>query len=258
MEYQIQDALGNVQLIRTKAIWVPQSNVRLFSPQAYFQEHDDQGKLIVTGRSVTLELPNGSTLHFPHNRGNNLPMMLTDEMVNANMAGLEFHDAVALSNTTLVNSFLGVTHQANQNLSVTQKALLLWHQKLGHIGFKWVQSLFSVSRDTGQSILISNVPKLSSCQAPLCTACQLSKQTRRSPEKPARPSPPEMQLKIDHLTPGDCVSVDQYISGLPGRLPHTAGKEDKSKRYNGGTIFVDHASGYAFLRHQIALTAGDV
>ena len=67
----------------------------------------------------------------------------------------------------------------------------------------------------------------------------------------------ESANKIEHLTPGDCVSVDQYISGLPGRLPHTAGKENKSKWYNGGTIFVDHASGYAFLRHQVALTAGE-
>jgi hypothetical protein len=52
-----------------------------------------------------------------------------------------------------------------------------------------------------------------------------------------------------------CSSViDQYIYGLPGCLPHTKGKESKDNHYNGGTIFVDHASLLMFLKHQVALT----
>jgi hypothetical protein len=59
------------------------------------------------------------------------------------------------------------------------------------------------------------------------------------------------------LQPGECISIDQYISAQPGRLPHTKGKESKSDQYNGGTLFVDHASGYIFLRNQVSLTAGE-
>jgi hypothetical protein len=51
--------------------------------------------------------------------------------------------------------------------------------------------------------------------------------------------------------------MDQYISGLHGRLPHTKGKEAKSKKFTGGTIFVDHASGLIHHRHQVSLRSGE-
>jgi hypothetical protein len=51
------------------------------------------------------------------------------------------------------------------------------------------------------------------------------------------------------------VSVDQYICALPGRLPHTKGKEMKKDKYCGGTIFVDHASSKVFIKHQVTLNA---
>ena len=64
-----------------------------------------------------------------------------------------------------------------------------------------------------------------------------------------------MIRRQNNLQPGDMVSLDQYVSRAPGRLPHTAGKENKKNKYAGGTIFVDHASQYIFLRHQVGLTA---
>ena len=42
--------------------------------------------------------------------------------------------------------------------------------------------------------------------------------------------------------------MDQYISNTLERLPYTFGK-----KYVGGTIFVDHATGYVFIRHQSIL-----
>jgi hypothetical protein len=53
------------------------------------------------------------------------------------------------------------------------------------------------------------------------------------------------------------VSIDQYISALPGQLPHTKGKESKNDRYHGGTIFMDQASQYVYLRNQVSLTTGE-
>jgi hypothetical protein len=38
-------------------------------------------------------------------------------------------------------------------------------------------------------------------------------------------------------------------------LPY--GKEDPSTQYTGGTIFVDHASQYIWINHQISLQVGD-
>jgi hypothetical protein len=53
------------------------------------------------------------------------------------------------------------------------------------------------------------------------------------------------------------VSVDQYISALPGRLLNTKGKEAKKDMYCGGTIFVDHASSRVFIKNQVSLNAGE-
>jgi hypothetical protein len=59
------------------------------------------------------------------------------------------------------------------------------------------------------------------------------------------------------MQPGAKVSIDQYISGLPGRLNHTRWKEDKKTQYNGGTIFVDHCSGYIHYKNQVSLRIGE-
>ena len=63
----------------------------------------------------------------------------------------------------------------------------------------------------------------------------------------------EMMLHHEHLQPGDCVSLDQYESSTPSHLPHTYGKEKKDDQYNGGTLFVNHASSMLFIQHQVSL-----
>ena len=49
------------------------------------------------------------------------------------------------------------------------------------------------------------------------------------------------------------MSVDHYISRAPGRLYHTKGKSDKSDMFSGGCVFIDHASGYVIIKHQVAI-----
>jgi hypothetical protein len=48
-------------------------------------------------------------------------------------------------------------------------------------------------------------------------------------------------------------SLDQYMGSTPGRLPNTKAKELKKDKYTGGTIFVDHASSFVFVRNQVSL-----
>ena len=86
-----------------------------------------------------------------------------------------------------------------------------------------------------------------------CLASELTKAKRRQPNNDKSICQQEMAIHANNLRPGDAISVDQYHSSLPGRLPNTCGQEDSSKRYNGGTIMVDHALGYIHLRHQVLL-----
>ena len=65
-----------------------------------------------------------------------------------------------------------------------------------------------------------------------------------------------MSIKRDDLEPGDRVSVDQYKSSSAGRLPNTYGRETSNLRYKGGSIFVDHATGYIYIHNQVSLNTG--
>ena len=67
-----------------------------------------------------------------------------------------------------------------------------------------------------------------------------------------------MIIKSNDLRPGDCASMDQHICKTPGRLPNTYGKEDVSQQYAGGTIFVDHASGFVHVHHTVGHGIGEV
>ena len=49
--------------------------------------------------------------------------------------------------------------------------------------------------------------------------------------------------------------ADHYISRDPGRLYHTKGKSDQSDMFSGGCVFIDHASGYVTIKHQVAINA---
>jgi hypothetical protein len=174
---------------------------------------------------TTLELPDQTVLEFPYSPRSNLLLMLPD---NAFSAGIGRAD---LTSFAARSSLLSVTDQTNQNLRPAQKELLLWHFKLGHAGFQWCQKLCRASSDPFRELIL--VPKhssVTSCDAPLCTACQLSKQTRRTPEVKTQINPAPI-IQKDNLKPGDCISVDQYMSPLPGHLPHTRGKESKEDQY---------------------------
>ena len=65
----------------------------------------------------------------------------------------------------------------------------------------------------------------------------------------------DKELKKDHLLPGKVVSADHYISRDPGRLYHTKEESDQSDMFSGGCVFIDNASGYAVIKHQVDINA---
>ena len=67
----------------------------------------------------------------------------------------------------------------------------------------------------------------------------------------------ENAIKKQHLLPGQKISADQYVSAVPGRLYTSRGSKSSKDKFCGGTIFVDHASGFIDVRHQPTLSATD-
>jgi hypothetical protein len=54
-----------------------------------------------------------------------------------------------------------------------------------------------------------------------------------------------------------CLNWHTYVSALPGRRRHTKSKQKKTSQYNGGTLFLDHATAYIHHHHQVSLRVGE-
>lgn len=262
VEWTVQDQDKNVRTFRTTALYVPTAEVRLFSPQVYFQE-TDSGSLFCYKDRLLLTLLDGSVLTFPWHPHSNIPFMLTAEMY-ADLHGPQHHCHHVL-NTTVSDTILhgdplpSVLDPSNLNLTGSQKELLLWHQRLGHCSLKHVQHLLALPRDEhSRQVLVPHNPRASTCDHPRCDACQYAKQKRRSSSTALKRPVVEREGGISNnvLTPGQKVSIDLYQSSIPGRLPHTKGHESVSQKYAGGAIFYDIASKYVFVKHQSNLTGG--
>jgi hypothetical protein len=254
--WTIFDLNGITRTIKTRAYFIPEGNIRLFSPQTYFQENE-KGSSKITARGIEAD---GTVLTFPYNQQSNIPLMLTKEH---STVGLTYSNVEFLAELYNVSSYLSVAAEVNQNITAAQKELLCWHWRLGHAGFQWIQWLMAVPRDRPEGneepIIQAKHPKASSCPLLLCVACQIAKQTRLGDEtiRQMKVDEKEQMLRRGHLEPGQMVSVHQYVSALPGRLPHTKGKEPKQDKYCGGTTFLDHASTKIFIKNQVSLNAGE-
>ncbi len=115
------------------------------------------------------------------------------------------------SRKTYIQTLLDST---NFNLTGPQKELLLWHTRLGHAGQAWVQDLMlKVKIEVGNAskpVIPTKHPGAARCVRPICPACQLGKQHRRTSESSSTLTNPEkeMAIKRDNIHPGDCVSMD--------------------------------------------------
>jgi hypothetical protein len=78
----------------------------------------------------------------------------------------------------------------------------------------------------------------------------LARAKKRSP-KVSRTQPLEDcegAITRDQYKVGDFVSTDQFICKTPGRLPTGYGRESQDRRFQGGTIYNDSASGLIWVK----------
>ncbi|MDA3833359.1 MAG: reverse transcriptase domain-containing protein [Spirochaetales bacterium] len=122
---------------------------------------------------------------------------------------------------------------------------LSWHLKLGHAPYRYIRWAAELG------ILPSKLKKVRDV---ICPACMYGKQKRRPWRTKGTTS---QQGKIKKATrPGECVSVDQLISGVPGLVGQTTGRLTTS-RYRVATIFVDHYSDLDYVHVQESTSAED-
>ena len=101
--------------------------------------------------------------------------------------------------------------------------------------------------------------KTHSCPVPKCQACIYTKMGKQ-PSGASLITPKEDRVGIllnGHLSPGDAVSIDQYVVSKKGRLYSSFGRDNPVNQFSGGTIYVDHTSRKVFVYHQVSDRAGE-
>jgi hypothetical protein len=177
--------------------------------------------------------------------------------MEAHVTGLTFQEALTFS--TAKSALTNVADETNQNISYSQRELLLWHHKLCHCEQQGVQTLLRKTLEaSGHSqVLFPKHKAVSSCPTVLCASCQCGKQARESDGFQQSKQPKSGHDLTPQHIPCEYVSIDQYVSALPGRLRNTKGKEKKVIQYNGDTLFVDHGTAYIHHRRQVSLHVGE-
>jgi hypothetical protein len=74
VRWTFTDVFGTIKIIETRAYYIPDAGVRLFSTQMYFQEQQS-GSYLMTSTSTVLTTADGCALNLGYQLGSNLPMV---------------------------------------------------------------------------------------------------------------------------------------------------------------------------------------
>jgi hypothetical protein len=242
VHWETIDDSGNVVEIKTVAFYHPDLPGRLFSPQSYFhREHQGEDMELAVRGDESVWRANKVDLFKVKYDNSFLPRLTL------------FHAGKAAPTLMALQT---VIHDSNRNLSPLQKVWMRWHIKLCHLSFSHVMKLALGGFLDHHAHGLQRNPLLGQ---PKCAACQFGKQVRRPDGTTITTKHPDHigALKEGQLNPGDTVFTDQLESRVRGRLLHTAGREQESDRFCGSSVFVDAASGYVHIEHQVTLNAND-
>ena len=241
------DTRGMLRTLKLPAYLVPGATARLLSTTSLLQQYPTESITQESGRmSLSGSLSENTTA----------VEVLTDPYSNLHVASA-WDPSMSDTVHSALTAAISTTSARNVNLTPAERELLRWHHRLGHLSFKKVQFLLQ----SGALAFSEPLRRLQTSAArltsyPMCASCQYGKQRRTT--APGRTvhtvREREGALKTGDLFPGQKLSVDHFLSSTRGRLKHTYGKEDAKSQYAGGAIFVDHASGYIFINHQVHLT----
>ena len=196
-----------------------------------------------------------------------IPSQLLDFRTRTNLV-IDDHEFEFLRPTatymTRLNTFKDVVAPGNTNLTKSQQELLMWHWKFG-ISMGRVQSLMQPQKykdandveTTRKPVIEKKQSGSSSCPIPRDSTWEMARAKRRSPKVMKQIAIKEREgvITAKNYKVGEHVSVDQYVVKTPGRLFSGYGRESSDRRYHGGTIFNDAASGAIYAHNQVSLGA---
>lgn len=249
VSWSVHDTSGSLREFKLKAYHVPNCKSRLISTTVLLNTYKGE-HLTVDATSLHLSGikndPDRESVMVFNNASSKLPT--TDAY---RQADVEAPVIAMCHNITTV-------HSQNNNLNESEKELLRWHQRLGHLAFRKIQHLMRtgvLSHTDATRYLHTAASKLT--HPPKCAACLFGKQTVRS--SPGRTSTVIKDragiLRAGNLLPGAQVSIDHFISSVKGRLFQGYNKGSDDTRHVGGCIFIDHASSFIHVEFQSSLSS---
>lgn len=223
--------------IHSRCYYVPAAKARLISPQRLFNKSKGiTGKFITKENCATLSFDNVGSLDINYDDRSHLPIAIAK---NLDPGGVQAN--------------LCVLNDDNQNLTPSQKVLLLWHARFGHKNFPAIQRLFRAIPFLSEKYL-----RASRCTIPRCEVCEFSKGHRRPTKgnKQSTNKETDGAIKGGDLRPGASISVDHFESRVKGRIRESYGGAS-ANQYVGGCIFVDHMSNYVHVEHQLGFSSSE-
>lgn len=244
---------GTVRIFKLLAFLVPSATNRLLSPQAYLQDELNLDPRIRSGECWG---GNGNTFLLK-GHPNEKDMSISYDSVNNLPTSYGFNHKMLQKQEYEINTC--VTDEVNQNLNNAQKELLKWHFKLAHVSLPAIQALLRSGRLSQGEAQRNLHRQAGKCTLPKCASCQFGKGRRRSVPSTQVTSGINVavdgNLKKGDLIPGTKVSVDHFICSTKGRLYTSRAKTADHEMFKGGCIFVDHASKYIHVEHQVGMSS---
>jgi len=210
-----------------------------------FQSVNSDGPHIIPDEDDTTDVPDDSSI--PTNPTINTSPEVREENL-FDVAAPQTKDQSTTAPQTMDQStqLPLVIDDDEENLTAIspQTELLRWHYRLGHTAFKRIKLL----------ALLGILPRrLATVESPKCAGCMYGALTKR----PWRTKGSSNRGKLFQAkAPGDCVSVDQLESSLPGFIALLKGRPTK-RRYRAVTVFVDHYSRLSYVHMQQQLTSNE-
>ena len=241
VKYDVINTNGELHTITSKAFYIPQASEKLLSITDVLSKLPG-GSLHMDRNHAVLKAPSIGRLEIKNNPTTNLPTSQAFRPEGAQAALMNLRSSITTASL------------ANMNLSQSDKEVIRWHCRFGHINLRRVQHIMR-SGILATSEALRKLHK-AGCKAtirhPYCASCLFGKQTRRPAPGSTRTVNKVRDgiMKQDHLLPGQATSIDHFECHSKGRLFSGYGKNDDDQKFCGGALFVDHASGYVHVEFQ--------
>jgi hypothetical protein len=134
ISWSLQDENGDSVQIELKGYHIPNAEVCFLSPQVLLKTIG--GHALQTVNKIDIALENGINLCAQFCPQSNLPMIPLGLENNSKSSFWNETFGFSVDNFHEINAVKSLLHQANTNLLVSQKELLLWHQRLSHASVK--------------------------------------------------------------------------------------------------------------------------